>query len=89
LNFNLFIHLIIYIKTPLGEMQLLHVLVYLIIVFMFGASTRQWFLLRQYKHKLTRNVNTKNVIRQTRRIIASEGEDHNFFQIVNSNHNLE
>jgi len=29
----------------------------------------------------------KNAVRQASRAIASEGEDHNFFQIVNSNPN--
>jgi len=31
----------------------------------------------------------ENAIRQALRVNASEGEDHNFFQIVNSNPNLE
>jgi len=39
--------------------------------------------------KLTRIVNTENSVRQTSRTNASSGEDHNFFQVVNSNPNPE
>jgi len=53
------------------------------------ASTRQGLLFRRYKRKLTRSVNAENTVRQSSRANASEGEDHNFFQIVNSNLNQE
>jgi len=54
---------------------------------MSRASTRQGLLFQgllfqKYKRKLTRSVNTENAVAGP---IASEGEDHNFFQIVNSN----
>jgi len=49
------------------------------------ASTRQGLLFRKYKRKLTRSVNAENAVRQVSRANATEGEDHNFFQIVNSN----
>ena len=52
------------------------------------ASTRQGLLFRRYKCKLARGVNSDNSVRQTSRAIASEGEDDNFFQTVNSNPNL-
>jgi len=42
------------------------------------ASAWQGLLFRKYKRKLTRSVNTE---RQASRANASEGEDHNFFQI--------
>ncbi|KAG4106988.1 hypothetical protein H8356DRAFT_1417262 [Neocallimastix lanati (nom. inval.)] len=45
------------------------------------ASTRQGLLFRKYKRKLTRSVNAENAVRQASRTNASEGEDHNFFQI--------
>jgi len=52
---------------------------------MTRVSTRQGLLLRRYKHKLTRSVNDENTIRLASRAIALlKGEDHNFFQIVNS-----
>jgi len=51
------------------------------------ASTRQGLLFRKYKSKLTRSVNAENAVRQASRANASEGEDHNFFQIVNLNPN--
>ncbi|KAG4099956.1 hypothetical protein H8356DRAFT_1352847 [Neocallimastix lanati (nom. inval.)] len=35
------------------------------------------------------SVNAENAVRQTSRANITEGEDHNFFQIVNSNLNLE
>ncbi|KAG4081335.1 hypothetical protein H8356DRAFT_1338456 [Neocallimastix lanati (nom. inval.)] len=35
------------------------------------------------------NVNAENAVRPASRANASEGEDHNFFQIVNSNPNPE
>ena len=54
---------------------------------MARSSTRQGLLFRKYKRKLTRNVNVENTVRQARSG-ASEGEDHNFFQTVNSNPNL-
>jgi len=41
-------------------------------------------------YKLTRNVNSENAVKQACRANASEGaegEDHDFFQVVNSNHN--
>ena len=50
---------------------------------MLRASTRQGLLFRKYKRKLTGSVNAENAVRQTSRANASEGEDHNFFQIVN------
>ena len=53
------------------------------------ASTRQGLLFRLNQCKLTRRVNTKNALRLASRANDSEGEDHNFFQIVNSNPNLE
>ncbi|KAG4089081.1 hypothetical protein H8356DRAFT_1432309 [Neocallimastix lanati (nom. inval.)] len=37
--------------------------------------------------KLTRSVNAENAVRQASRANASEGKDHNFFQIDNSNPN--
>jgi len=52
---------------------------------MSWASTRQGLPFR----KLTRNVNAENEERQASRANATEGEDHNFFQIVNSNPNAE
>ncbi|KAG4084309.1 hypothetical protein H8356DRAFT_1325567 [Neocallimastix lanati (nom. inval.)] len=39
---------------------------------------------RLYKRKLTKSVNAESALRQAIRAIASEGEDHNFIQIVNS-----
>jgi len=51
------------------------------------ASTRQELLFRKYKRKLTRSVNAENAVGQASRANASEGEDHNFFQIDNSNPN--
>jgi hypothetical protein len=51
------------------------------------ASTRQGLLFRKYKRKLTRSVNVENAVRQSSRANASEGEDHTFFQIDNSNPN--
>ena len=51
------------------------------------ASTRQGLLFRKYKRKLTRSLNAENAVRQANRVNVSEGEDHNFFQIVNSNPN--
>jgi len=51
------------------------------------ASTRQGLLFRKYKRKLTRSVNAENAVRQASRTNSSEGEDHNFFQIDNSNPN--
>jgi len=51
------------------------------------ASTLQKLLFRKYKRKLTKSVNAENALRQASRAHASEGEDHNFFQIVNSNPN--
>ncbi|KAG4100160.1 hypothetical protein H8356DRAFT_1346061 [Neocallimastix lanati (nom. inval.)] len=40
-----------------------------------------------YSCKLTRRVNAENEVRQASMSNAFEGEDHNFFQIVNSNPN--
>ena len=51
------------------------------------VSTRQGLLFRKYKRKLTSSVNDENAVRQASRAYASEGEDHNFFQIDNSNSN--
>ena len=51
------------------------------------ASARQGLLFRKYKFKQTRSVNAENAVRQASRANASEGEDHNFFQIDNSNPN--
>jgi len=51
------------------------------------ASTRQGLLFRKYKRKLTRRVNAENAVRQAIRANATEEEDHNFFQIDNSNPN--
>ena len=51
------------------------------------AITRQGLLFWKYKRKLTRSVNAENTVRQASRANASEGEDHNFFQIDNSNPN--
>ena len=51
------------------------------------ASARQGLLFRNYKRKLTRSVNAENAVRQASRVNVSEGEDHNFFQIDNSNPN--
>jgi len=51
------------------------------------ASTRQQLLFQRYKCKLTLSVNAENAVREASRANASEGEDHNFFQIVNSNLN--
>jgi len=48
-------------------------------------STRQGLSFRRYKRKLTRSVNAENTVRPASRTNASEGGDHNFFQIVNSN----
>ncbi|KAG4098291.1 hypothetical protein H8356DRAFT_1354833 [Neocallimastix lanati (nom. inval.)] len=51
-----------------------------------------WLGFRKYKRRLTRNVNTGNSVRQRSsrdQCNASEGEDHYFFQIVNSNLNPE
>ena len=56
---------------------------------MLRASIRQGLLFRRYRRKLTSNVNAENSLRQGNRINASEGEDHNFFQKVNSNPNPE
>jgi len=47
------------------------------------ASIRQGLLFPTvYKGKLTRSVNAKNVVRRASRANDSEGEDHNFFQIL-------
>ena len=54
---------------------------------MSRASTRKGLLCRKYKHKLTRSVNAENAVRQAIRANATEEEDHNFFQIDNSNPN--
>ena len=51
------------------------------------ASIRQGLPFRKYKRKLTRSVNAENAVRQASKANASEGEDHNFFQIDNSNPN--
>jgi hypothetical protein len=51
---------------------------------MARASTGQGLLFRRYKCKLTSSVNTGNAVKQAN---TSEGEEHNFFQIVNSNPN--
>ena len=48
------------------------------------ANARQGLQFREYKHTLTMNVNSENVVRQANRANASEGEDYNFFQIFNS-----
>jgi len=53
------------------------------------ADIRQGLLFRRYKRKLVRSANAENAVRQTNRVNASKGEDHNFFQIVNSNPNPE
>jgi len=53
------------------------------------ASTLQKLLFWRYKCKPTRSVNTENAVRQATRTNASEGKDHNFFHIVNSNPNPE
>jgi len=44
-------------------------------------------LFRKYMRKLTSSVNAENAVKQASMANASEGEDHNFFQIINSNHN--
>jgi hypothetical protein len=54
---------------------------------MLQTSTRQGLLYRKYKSKLTRSINAENAVRQASRANVSEGVDHNFFQIVNSNPN--
>jgi len=51
------------------------------------TSIRQRLLFRRYKHKLTRSVIAENAVRKASRANDSEGEDHNFFQIINSNPN--
>jgi len=51
------------------------------------ASIQQGYYSHGYKLKLTRSVNAENAVKQTSRANASEGEDHNFFQIVNSKPN--
>jgi len=51
------------------------------------ASTWQGLLFPKYKLKLTRSVNSVNAVRQASRVNASEGEDYNFFQIINSKPN--
>ena len=52
------------------------------------ASTRQGLLFRRYKRKLTSGVNAEKCSKdRLSRANASEGEDHNFFQIDNSNPN--
>jgi len=51
------------------------------------ASTRQGLLFRKYKRKLTRSVNAENAVRQASNANVSEGENQNFFRIVNSNPN--
>jgi len=73
-----------YSKTPF-----LVRFVALFIEIMPQASTRQGLLFRKYKCKLTRSVNSEKEVRQASRANASEGEDHNFFQIVISNPNPE
>ena len=47
----------------------------------------QGLLFQKYMGKLTRSINTENTVRQVSKVNASEEEDHNFFQIVNSNPN--
>ena len=59
----------------------------LITEIMLQTSTRQGLLYRKYKSKLTRSINAENAVRQASRANVSEGVDHNFFQIVNSNPN--
>jgi len=54
---------------------------------MSRASVRQGLLFRKYKRKLTRSINAENEVRKASRANASEGEDHIFFQIDNSNLN--
>ena len=71
-----------YSKTPFLVRS-----VALFIEIMPRVSTRQGLLFQKYKRKLTRSVNAKNAVRQASRANASEGKDHNFFQIVNSNPN--
>jgi len=51
------------------------------------VSSRQGLLFPKDKHKLTKSFNAENEIRQVSRANASEGEDHNFFQIVHLNPN--
>jgi len=51
------------------------------------ACTGQGLLFRRYKPKLIRRVNTEKSVRQANRANVSEGEDQNFFQIVNLNPN--
>jgi len=61
------------------------------------VSTLQWLLFRMDKCNQARNVNAENVMRQTikqairqaSKTNSSEGKDHNFFQIINSNSNPE
>ena len=53
------------------------------------ARTQQGLLFRKNKSILTRSVNAENAVRQASRANASEVDDHNFFQIVNSNLNQE
>jgi hypothetical protein len=53
------------------------------------VSSRQGLLFPKDKHKLTKSFNAENEIRQVSRANASVGEDHNFFQIVNSSPNPE
>jgi len=47
------------------------------------VSIRQGLLFQKYK------LNTENAVRQASIANASKGEDHNFFQTVNSNFNHE
>jgi len=53
------------------------------------VSTRQGLLFQRYKCKLTRSVISENTVRQASRVNASEGENHNFYQIAISNPNPE
>jgi len=55
---------------------------------MLRDSTQQELIFWHYKHKLTRSVNNENLVNQTIKANASEGEDRNFFQIDNSSSNL-
>ena len=50
-------------------------------------STRHGLLFQWYKYKLTRNIIAENEVRQTSRANVFSGENHNFFQIANSNPN--
>ncbi|KAG4091652.1 hypothetical protein H8356DRAFT_1335456 [Neocallimastix lanati (nom. inval.)] len=53
----------------------------------FAALFTEIMSRASYKRKLTRSINAENEVRKASRANASEGEDHIFFQIDNSNLN--